>query len=244
MRRDVLELRDFYASPLGAAVRRVLSAKLYEAWGDAAGLDVLGLGYATPWLEDVRATARRAVAAMPASQGVEVWPGEGRPLSALAEETALPFMNAIFDRVLIVHGLEEAEDPTRLLAEAWRVLAPNGRVIVAAANRRGMWSRAEHTPFGQGRPYTRRQLERLLREAELEPFAWSRALYVPPWDAFARWGDAFEQAGPKLWPPFSGLILLEAVKRTFAVKPQRVRERVRVLAPAGAIQPATRAPED
>jgi SAM-dependent methyltransferase len=127
MRRDVLELRDFYASPLGAAAREALGAKLGEAWGDAHGLDVLGLGYATPWLEPLRPTARRTVAAMPASQGVEVWPGEGRPLSALAEETALPFMNALFDRVLIVHGLEESDDPARMLAEVWRVLAPTGR---------------------------------------------------------------------------------------------------------------------
>ena len=240
MRRDVLELREFYASPLGAAAREVLGAKLWEAWGDAAGLDVLGLGYATPWLESWRATARRTVASMPAQQGVEVWPGEGRPSSALAEETALPFMNALFDRVLIVHGLEESDDPARMLAEVWRVLAPNGRVVIAAASRRGVWSRAEHTPFGHGRSFSRTQLERLVREAELEPFAWSRALYVPPVTLLARWSEGWEQAGSRAWPPFAGLILLEAVKQTFAVKPRAVKAPARVLLPvgAGAAQPA------
>jgi SAM-dependent methyltransferase len=238
MRRDVLELRDFYAGPLGAAAREVLARKLEEAWGDARDLDVLGLGYATPWLEGVRATARRTVAAMPASQGVEVWPGEGRTLATLVEESTLPFMNALFDRVLIVHGLEESDDPVRMLQEVWRVLAPSGRVIIAAAARSGVWCRAEHTPFGHGRPFTRGQLERLVREAELEPFAWSRALYVPPMALFAGWAEGFEQTGSRLWPPFAGLILLEAVKQTFAVKPQRVRQRLRVLAPAGVAQPA------
>ena len=70
MRRDVLELREFYAQPLGRAVREMLSRKIAEAWGDAAGLDVMGFGYATPFLDGFVA-ARRVVAAMPAAQGVE-----------------------------------------------------------------------------------------------------------------------------------------------------------------------------
>jgi hypothetical protein len=57
---------------------------------------------------------------------------------------------------------------------------------------------------------------------------------------FARWSEGWEQAGSKAWPPFAGLILLEAVKQTFAVKPRAVRSPARVLLPvgAGAAQPA------
>ena len=165
---------------LGVAAREMIARKLGEAWGDGRGLDMLGLGYATPYLEDFRPQARRTVAAMPAAQGVEVWPTEGRVLSCLAEETTLPFPNALFDRVLVIHALEESDEPLALLREVWRVLAPSGRVIVAAANRRGLWSEAQSTPFGHGRPFTRRQLEQMVREAELEPAAWSRALYAPP----------------------------------------------------------------
>src|SRR5215469_16220849 len=114
MRRDVVELRRFYAGPLG---------------------------HAAPFLDGL-SRARRIVAAMPAQQGVEVWPspsgyggaGEGN-LSCLADEEALPFPNAMFDRVLVVHGLEESDDPLSFLREVWRVLAPSGRGILAAAAR-------------------------------------------------------------------------------------------------------------
>ena len=58
MRRDVLDLRAFYASPLGRAAREILGRKVEEAWGDARGLDVLGLGYATPFLDKARPQAR------------------------------------------------------------------------------------------------------------------------------------------------------------------------------------------
>ena len=239
MRRDVVELRRFYAGPLGHAVREMVGRKVDEAWGYANGLDVLALGYATPFLDGLT-RARRVVAAMPAQQGVEVWPaggGDGGNLTCLTDEETLPFPNALFDRVLVVHGLEEADDPLSFLREVWRVLAPSGRVILAASARSGLWSTAENTPFGSGRPFTRRQLEQLAREAELEPLAWSRALYVPPVAGLARYAEGFEQLGARVWPRFAGLILLEAVKQTFAVKPKGLKAPARVFVP-GALKPA------
>ena len=245
MRRDVLELRQFYASDLGRAARAMVGRKVIEAWGDAHGLDVLALGYATPFVAPHRTAARRVVAAMPAQQGVEVWPAGERNLSVLVPEDALPFANALFDRILIVHGLEESPDPLGLLREVWRVLAPSGRVIVAVAARNGLWANFEKTPFGHGRPYSRGQLGELLREAELEPSGWTRALYVPPVPWVAGWAEGFEQAGSRLWPGFSGVLLMEAVKQTFAVKPRAVRARVPVrglLSPAPSGAPFSEAP--
>jgi len=215
----------------------MLSRRLAEAWGSAIRLDVMGLGYATPYLDRFRLNARRVVAAMPASQGVEAWPQGAQGLSTLVDDRALPYPNALFDRILLIHSLEEADDPLNLLREVWRVLAPSGRVIVIVANRHGFWSDAESTPFGHGRPFTRRQLEELLREAELEPVAWSRALFAPPLAFAARWAEGFERVGARLWSPLAGVILLEAVKQTFAVKPKGRRVRARVFAP-GALQPA------
>jgi SAM-dependent methyltransferase len=241
MRRDVLELRTFYASARGRAAREMIGGKMAEAWGDPRGLDFLGIGYATPYLESVRDRARRTVAVMPASQGVEVWPVGGRNLACLADENALPLANALFDRVVCVHALEEAEDAIALMSEVCRVMSPSGRVIVAVAARNGLWSNAEGTPFGHGRPYTRRQLEEVLREADLEPSGWTRALYVPPFGWAARWAEGFEQVGAWLWPPLAGLILMEAVKQTFAVKPRGSRARARVFAP-GVLAPAPTAP--
>ncbi len=239
MRRDVLELRRFYATPLGRAAREMISRKVEEGWGDVRGLDILGLGYATPFLDGLR-LARRVVAAMPAAQGVESWPQGDRNRACLMDETQLALPNALFDRILVVHGLEESADPLALMREVWRVLAPSGRVMIAAASRLGLWSDAENTPFGHGRPFTRAQLEELVREAELEPLAWSRALYAPPLAWTAGWAEGFEQIGSRLWPPFAGLILLEAVKQTWAVKPKL--SPARALRTAPALKPAAAGP--
>jgi SAM-dependent methyltransferase len=223
MRRDVMDLRAFYATRLGAAVRSLVGRKIVEAWDDGRGLDVLGLGYATPYLATLLPQARRAVAAMPGGQGVEPWPAGSPNLACLADDHALPFPNALFDRVLVIHGLEEAEDPTEYMAEVRRVMSPAGRVIVAAAARNGFWARSDATPFGYGRPFTRAQLEDTVVDAGLEPTAWSRALYVPPLPILAAHAEAFEQVGSRVFAPISGLILMEAVKQTYAVKPRGVR---------------------
>jgi SAM-dependent methyltransferase len=249
MRRDVLELRQFYATRLGRAAREMVSRKVLEAWDEARELDVLGLGYATPFLGSIRPAARRVVAAMPAEQGVELWPAGAPNLACLSAEGALPFQNAFFDRILAVHALEESPDPIALLREVWRVLSPTGRVVVVTAARNGLWANAEKTPFGHGRPYTRSQLAELLREAELEPTGWTRALYVPPVGWMASWAEGFEQAGSRLWPGFAGLVLTEAVKESFAVKAKTTRVPALVARPALAPLPAankapvSRAPE-
>jgi SAM-dependent methyltransferase len=237
MRRDVLELRQFYASDLGRAARAMVERKLSEAWGDTHGLDILALGYATPFISPFRTRSRRMVAAMPAQQGVEVWPADGPTLSTLTPEDALPFPNALFDRILVVHGLEESVDPVGYLREVWRVLAPSGRAIITVASRTGLWANAERTPFGHGRPYSRGQLADLMREAELEPSGWTRALYVPPVGWMARWADGIEQAGSRLWPGFAGLLLMECTKQTFAVKPRGSRAVVRAVRPVLAPSP-------
>jgi SAM-dependent methyltransferase len=229
MRQSVLDLRAFYASPLGRVTRQMISRKVREAWTGADGLDVLALGYATPFFDSAGTRTRRTVAVMPAAMGVEAWPIGMRNLACLAEDAALPLPNALFDRVLAVHALEESDNPLALLREVWRVLAPSGRVILAVTARHGLWADAETSPFGHGRPFSRRQLEALVREADLEPVGWTRALYAPPLPWAWRWAEGFEQVGSRVWPPFAGLILMEAVKQTFAVglRGQRSRSQAR-----------------
>lgn len=233
MRTDALEIARFYRTERGRAAREMVRRRLEALWGEAKGMDILGYGYAVPYLDLWRETARRAVAYMPAAQGAVVWPDRKAGRSALGEETRLPFREALFDRVLMVHALEEASDLRRLLREVWRVLAPEGRVIVVCANRIGLWASADSTPFGHGRPYTRTQLQRVLTEALFEPTAWSRALYAPPWKIACgpKTADAFEAVGERALNPVGGLILAEAVKHVGAVRPggTPARAKARVL---------------
>ncbi|MEZ5936898.1 MAG: methyltransferase domain-containing protein [Hyphomonadaceae bacterium] len=238
VRYDIERLQAFYASPLGRTAGAMIQRRVGALWPTLAGLDVLGVGHCDYLLDSYRADARRAISASPETQGSVRWPASGKCASTLVEEDRLPFMDAIFDRIVVCHALEEAESPTRLLREFWRVAAPEARILVIVAHRRGLWARAESTPFGQGRPYTRSQLYRLLQDGMFQPTASARALYGPPM-AIGDWaacGETWEGLGRMVWPGFGGILMVEAVKRVIA-EPASVVRTSRKTAKSQAPQP-------
>lgn len=220
----------------------MVSRKVLETWGDARDLDVLGLGYATPVLSAIAPAARRVVAAMPAQQGVELWPLEGRNLACLAEEDALPFQNAFFDRILAVHALEESPDPVALLREVWRVLSPTGRVVVVTAARNGLWANAEKTPSAMADPTPAASWPTYCARPSWSRPAGPARSTLPPVSWLAGWAEgSLEQAGSRLWPGFAGLVLTEAVKESFAIKARpRARARSWRVRPCRHCRPAGR----
>jgi len=82
-------------------------------WPDLAGMRLLGMGYAVPYLRPFREEAERALAVMPSLQGVLSWPAEGPNVVALAEEAELPFDNSSIDRILLIHAVESSEQVGR-----------------------------------------------------------------------------------------------------------------------------------
>ena len=210
---DARDASGFYATPLGRHAAAALRRKLSRLWPRMAGLSVLGIGHAGPCLHLWREDAR-CVAVSPAYMGVASWPAGQPGLSCLAEEEALPFPDLSFDRVLLVHGLEQAENARRALREAWRVLKDDGRLIVMAPNRRGLWAYAESTPFGHGQPYSEGQLARLLGGLLFQVEAQSSALFAPPFinAPMLKLAGLFEACGPLLAPQFAGVTIAEVVK--------------------------------
>lgn len=239
MHADIVELREFYASTLGHLAERSIGMALTPLWVKLPQERLVGLGYVLPWLDRFRGGTERTFAFMPAGMGAVNWPAGEASLSALVFDEDLPLPDSAVDRILMVHALEHAEDPRETLKEAWRVLAPGGRLVIVAPNRRGLWARFEHTPFGTGRPYSRGQLGRLLRESNFTLGASSEALLFPPVKtrALMRPASWLERMGRKLFMPFAGVIIMEAQKRLYQGVPvsKKISRRVfvPVLAPQG-----------
>lgn len=236
---DVVDLRAFYGSPMGEVALRLVGRAVGRFWGPLGGLRVLGLGYATPYMEPIRAMPERTLAFMPETQGVVNWPAPGLSASALVDPTMMPLPDGCIDRALLVHAIENSERPTELLYEVWRILTPGGRIIVVTPNRRGLWARMDTTPFGQGKPYSRSQLRRLMRDSLFSPQAWAETLYVPPFPSwvFLRSAVAWERLGATLSLPFAGLHVVEATKQLY--RPVTVRKTRRASRGAPVLVPAT-----
>lgn len=219
MRPLTAELRAFYTSPNGRLVRRMVGRRQRRLWPDLARRDLLAVGYPLPFLDDARAD--RANVVMLETQGAEPWIGAAGGRVVLAREDELPFADSSFERILLIHALENARHPNRLLREAWRVLADGGRLLAVVPNRHGLWCWSERTPFGSGRPFSVGQLDRLLESHFFAPIGEERALYLPPLDSALarRLAPAAERLGPRLAPRLAGLLLREAEKRIYALPP-------------------------
>lgn len=242
MLSDIVDLRSFYASTLGRLAERSIAMALSSVWSSLPNERLLGLGYAVPWLERFGTDAERVLAFMPAAQGAVTWPANGPSATALVFDEELPLFDSSIDRILMVHALEHSENPRETLMEAWRVLAPGGRLIIVVPNRRGVWARFEHTPFGTGRPFSRSQINALLRETNFTPGASADALLFPP--SQRRWMmrlyTLLERTGRRFWPIFAGVIIVEAQKRLYQGVPVSARASRRVFVPVLSPQGATR----
>ena len=218
MPQDVRDLTAFYHTPLGRMARRAIFNEIQVIWPNLRNYRLLGYGFAIPYLRAFSGT-ERTIAAMPGplNSGNESfgWP-DGKNASLFCEEDALPFPDMFFDRILIVHGLESSESLRALLRQLWRVLAPEGRILLVAPNRASLWAQVQRSPFGHGRPFSKMELEGLLAGGQFESTRWSRALYAPPFETVTRTGTGWEKMGNRLFPGIGGVHVVEAAKSFYA----------------------------
>ena len=225
MTTDVNRLIGFYKSPLGKISRALVRDEIVRLAGSIDRRRVLGLGFASPYLRFALDKAERVLVFMPSRQGADAWPREGPSHTVMCDPLEMPLTDSAIDLIIAVHALEHIGDAEELMRELWRIAAPNARLIVVVPRRRGLWAQMDNTPFGDGIPFSRSQVERLLREHSFVPEAWREVLYLPPTShrlvlKFARF---FERFGRLFGPALAGAIIVSARKELFPAVPRRTR---------------------
>ncbi len=240
MAEDVTRLIEFYKSPLGRISRALVREQIVDLSGNVAGLRILGLGFATPYLRFSLARAERVVALMPARQGSSAWPRESPSRTVSCDPLEMPLADAAVDLIIAVHAFEHIADARELMRELWRVAAPNSKLILVVPRRRGIWAQSDNTPFGSGNPFSKSQLEKLLRDHSFTPEVWREALFLPPVQRALVLMSArfFERAGRLFGPAFAGITCVRARKELFPAVARRQRKERYVRVPALAPQAA------
>lgn len=244
MTPDVARLIEFYRSPLGNFARALVREEVLRLAGDVRGLRVLGLGFATPYLRFALQPAERVLAFMPQRQGSSAWPREGPSRTVLCDPLEMPLTDAAVDLTLAVHAFEHIADAEELMRELWRVTAPNGRLIAVVPRRSGLWAASERTPFGAGNPFSRGQIEKLLRDHSFSPETIREALFLLPSQhrLLLKSARFFERAGRLFGPTFAGVLVVAARKELFPAVPRRKRLEHYVRVPGLAPQAVMEAP--
>ena len=220
---DVQAVAAFYRTRRGRLVASLLRRRLHATWPDLSRQDLLGLGHTAPFLSLWRDQLRRCVDAVPSTTGLGTGPVPDA--SCLVQDDALPFADDAFDRVLMVHAVENASHVTHTLRAVWRALRDDGRLLIVVPNRTGLWAHSESTPFADGAPCSTGRIERLLARSLFRIERMQGALYGPPADVrpLLRAGPALEAAGRFVTPRLAGVLVVEAVKDLYAAVPVTAR---------------------
>lgn len=223
------DLKRFYNGLKGRIIRTLIRDKILSLWPDTSKLNLVGYGYALPYLKPYLENAESVVNLMPAQIGVHEWPSGADNLVGINAEQWVPLETNSVDRILVVHALEFLDYPEETFEDLWRVLKSTGRIMVVVPNRMGLWARADWSPFGQGRPYSARQVENFLSDNLFVHERTSYALFSPPFrnNLLLRGANFFEKIGPYLYPALGGVYVIEASKQIYANTGKGVRAKSR-----------------
>lgn len=233
---NALHLKQFYASDLGMQVSHYLRRSMHGFWHNNPDDALLALGYPILLWDENDAPAK-IVVVMPAEQGAQAWAGK----TIVAHDGELPIPANSINRVVLIHSLEFSSDVGQLMSEVYRVLTPNGRVLLVTPNRAGLWSRTSKSPFGYGRPFSINQIKSLLEESELTFRRRKTAMFIPPvhLPLLLKAMPVMEFLGQFFVPMCGGIHIVEAEKQVHAtiMQPIKTKSRRPVRAPITAAVP-------
>ncbi|MET0442221.1 MAG: methyltransferase domain-containing protein [Casimicrobiaceae bacterium] len=226
-------LADWFATPLGRYLVEREQAYFDQTVVDIFGFHALQVGLpASPFLAQSRIVSRWTL-------------DYDAPADIIADPHALPFAENEIDLILLPHALEFTDDPHRLLREAYRVIRPEGQIVIAGFNPFSLFGARRYfghgtTPPWNGNFISLYRLKDWLSLLGFDVVGGRLDGYVPPF-AKEKWLHRFswfEKAGDRWWPIGGGVYYLRATKKVLGMRvimPAReLRERRdEALAPAG-----------
>jgi SAM-dependent methyltransferase len=151
------------------------------------------------------------------------WPGS----HVQGSYTDLPFLADSVDVIFLPHVLEFSEHPEKILQEAWRVLIPEGHLIITGFNPWslfGLWRRLKHKPDTlpwNGKFLSMYKLRRMLEQFGAEVTEEKTIFFRPPLEN-ALWLKKLrflEIVGEYCCPYAGGAYLLVAKKKVSTLTP-------------------------
>lgn len=235
-------LAQWFAEPLGGALLEAEQAALAEVLGGLSGYHSIQLGgLGEVDLLGPTATPHRVVVEGDVAQN------RGRA-GLFATPEQLPLAGDSVGVTLLPHTLEFCAEPHEVLREAYRVLIPEGHLVLVGFNPWSAWGvrrllQGREVPWN-GRFLSPQRVRDWLALLGFKVELTRHIFYRPPFNSpvlLKRLG-VMERLGARWWPPLSAAYLLVARKRVLPLTPIRPRWRARRgLVPGGLVEPTTRA---
>lgn len=224
-------LADWFTTPLGRYVLARERAYFDRTLSDIFGYHAIQIGLPECFfLESSRITTRLSL-------DLE------EPAQLIADPHWLPFAENSIDLVVLPHALEFTDEPHQLLREVYRVVRPEGQVLIAGFNPFSLFGMKRYFGREQRMPWNGNyialyRLKDWLKLLGFEVSGGRLDCYVPPFaqDKWLQRFQFFERAGDRWWPISGGVYFLRATKRVLGMRvltpAWSLRERKKALATA------------
>lgn len=201
-------LADWFATPLG----RYVQAR-EQAYFDHTVVDIFGFHAVQIGLARYRFLSQCRI---PTCSTLDY----DAPADVIADPHELPFAENSVDLIVLPHGLEFTDDPHLMLREAYRVVRPEGQIVIAGFNPFSLYGvkryfGREQTPPWNGGFIGLYRVKDWLSLLGFDVTGGRLDAYAPPF-AREKWLQRFgffEAAGDRWWPIAGGIYFLRATKR-------------------------------
>lgn len=234
---DLPDINGWYRSPLGQDLLEELKAILEPVLATTFGYHSLQIGctsHASLLLKSCRVKHHFNL------------DSNGSDVDLQAYPSMLPIANDSVDLIVLMHHLSNSTEPHANLREAFRILIPEGKLIIIEFNPLSLWgvrhffqSWLERAPWG-GHYYTARRLKDWLKLLGFDQQKHYRVGYVPPVQHLSTtrkfsWIAKFL----KNWLGFSGALNVLIYNKNIApMTPVRHRWVVRKILPGKVARPS------
>jgi SAM-dependent methyltransferase len=206
-------LADWFATPLGRYLRHREQTYFDATLADIFGYHALQIGLPEcPFLQASRITTRVSI-------DLE------EPAQVLADPHWLPFADNSMDLIVLPHVLEFTDEPHQLLREAYRVIRPEGQLLIAGFNPFSLFGAKRYFGREQSMPWNGNfialyRLKDWLALLGFEVTGGALDCYAPPFaqEKWLRRFAFFERAGDRWWPIAGGVYIIQAVKRVHGMR--------------------------
>jgi SAM-dependent methyltransferase len=163
-----------------------------------------------------------------------------------ASPSMLPIASDSVDLVVLMHHLSNTSEPHAILREAFRILIPEGKLVIIDFNPKSLWglrhyfqSWLEHVPF-KGHFYTARRIDDWMRLLGFDQNRLYRVGYLPPIQkpSLIRHLSWLEKGMRNWLPLFGALNMMVYSKSISPMTPVRHRWVTRKLLPAKIARPS------
>ncbi|PTN11552.1 class I SAM-dependent methyltransferase [Nitrosomonas aestuarii] len=132
----------------------------------------------------------------------------------------LPITGETIDLIIVPHVLEFNKDPHQILREVYRILIPEGHIVISGFNPISLWGLHHHFVSNKnefpwnGHFIALPRLKDWLKLLNFEIKGGKLCCYAPPFEE-ENWRQRFnfmEDAGDRWWPISGGVYFLHAIK--------------------------------